>query len=213
MTTKKISTIGVLSAMALVVATFIRFPIVPAVSFMFYEPKDVILVIGGFIYGPGTVVLMSIITSILEVMFKGGNVIDIVMNVISTVAFAGTAALIYRKHHSKNGAVVGLLSGVIVTVVVMILWNYIVTPIYYQMPREAVVALMIPGFIPFNLIKYGLNAGITLVLYKPIVNVLRRFKMVESGSGKAGKQKGMLMLGIFIVISLAGVILAMQGLI
>ncbi len=213
MTTKKISTIGVLSAMALVVATFIRFPIVPAVSFMFYEPKDVILVIGGFIYGPATVVLMSVITSILEVMFKGGNVIDIVMNVISTVAFAGTAALIYRKYHSKNGAVAGLLSGVAVTVVVMILWNYIVTPIYYKMPREAVVALMIPGFIPFNLIKYGLNAGITLVLYKPIVNVLRRFKMVESGNGKSGKQKGMLMLGIFIVISLAGVILAMQGLI
>ena len=213
MTTKKISTIGVLCAMSLVVATFIRFPIVPAVSFMFYEPKDVILVIGGFIYGPGTVVLMSLITSILEVMFKGGNLIDIIMNVISTVAFAGTAAVIYRRYHSKNGAVGGLLSGVVVTVLVMILWNYIVTPIYYQMPREAVVAMMIPGFIPFNLIKYGLNAGITLVMYKPIVNILRRFKMVDGGNSKAGKQKGMLLLGIFIVVSLAGVIMAMQGLI
>ncbi|MBQ4343720.1 MAG: ECF transporter S component, partial [Erysipelotrichaceae bacterium] len=124
-----------------------------------------------------------------------------------------TAALIYRKNHTKNGAVLGLGAGVIVTVAVMMVWNYIVTPIYYGMPREAVVALMIPGLLPFNLLKYGLNAGITLVLYKPIVNVLRRFKMVESGSGKAGKQKGMLMLGLFIVLSLAGVILAMQGLI
>ncbi len=213
MTTKKMTTIGILCAMALVLALTLYIPIVPAVSFLKYEPKDVIMVVGGFIYGPMTVVLMSTIVSVLEIFFRPGNLIDVIMNVISTVSFAGTAALIYRKNHTKNGAVLGLGAGVIVTVAVMMVWNYIVTPIYYGMPREAVVALMIPGLLPFNLLKYGLNAGITLVLYKPIVSVLRRFKMVESGSGKAGKQKGMLMLGLFIVLSLAGVILAMQGLI
>ena len=99
------------------------------------------------------------------------------------------------------------------TVILMMIWNYIVTPIYYQMPREAVVALMIPGLLPFNLIKYGMNAGITLVMYKPIVNVLRRFKMVEGCSGKKDTQKGMVLLGLFVVLTLVCVILAMQGLI
>lgn len=213
MTTKKMTTVGILCAMALVLALTLYIPIVPAVSFLKYEPKDVIMVVGGFIYGPMTVVLMSSIVSVLEIFFRGGNLIDIIMNVFSTVAFAGTASLIYRKNHTKNGAVLGLVAGVGVTVAVMMIWNYIVTPIYYGMPREAVVALMLPGLLPFNLIKYGMNAGITLVLYKPIVNVLRRFKMVEGGNGRGGKQKGMLMLGLFIVLSLAGVILAMQGLI
>ena len=101
----------------------------------------------------------------------------------------------------------------ILTVILMLIWNYIVTPIYYQMPREAVVALMIPGLLPFNLIKYGMNAGITLVMYKPIVNVLRRFKMVDGGSGKKDAQKGMVLLGLFVVLTLVCVIMAMQGLI
>lgn len=213
MTTKKMTTVGILCGMALVLALTLYIPIVPAVSFLKYEPKDVVMVVGGFIYGPMTVVLMSVIVSILEIFFRAGNLLDVIMNVISTVAFAGTAALIYQKKHTKNGAVLGLTLGVVLTVILMMIWNYIVTPIYYQMPREAVVALMIPGLLPFNLIKYGMNAGITLVMYKPIVNVLRRFKMVEGGSGKKDTQKGMVLLGLFVVLTLVCVILAMQGLI
>ena len=213
MTTKKMTTVGILCGMALVLALTLYIPIVPAVSFLKYEPKDVVMVVGGFIYGPMTVVLMSVIVSILEIFFRAGNLLDVIMNVISTVAFAGTAALIYQKKHTKNGAVLGLTLGVVLTVILMMIWNYIVTPIYYQMPREAVVALMIPGLLPFNLIKYGMNAGITLVMYKPIVNVLRRFKMVEGGSGKKDAQKGMVLLGLFVVLTLVCVIMAMQGLI
>ena len=213
MTTKKMTTVGILCGMALVLALTLYIPIVPAVSFLKYEPKDVVMVVGGFIYGPMTVVLMSVIVSILEIFFRPGNLLDVIMNVISTVAFAGTAALIYQKERTKNGAVLGLGLGVVLTVILMLIWNYIVTPIYYQMPREAVVALMIPGLLPFNLIKYGMNAGITLVMYKPIVNVLRRFKMVEGGSGKKDAQKGMVLLGLFVVLTLVCVILAMQGLI
>ena len=213
MTTKKMTTVGILCGMALVLALTLYIPIVPAVSFLKYEPKDVVMVVGGFIYGPMTVVLMSVIVSILEIFFRAGNLLDVIMNVISTVALAGTAALIYQKKRTKNGAVLGLSLGVVLTVILMLIWNYIVTPIYYQMPREAVVALMIPGLLPFNLIKYGMNAGITLVMYKPIVNVLRRFKMVEGGSGKKDAQKGMVLLGLFVVLTLVCVILAMQGLI
>ena len=213
MTTKKMTTVGILCGMALVLALTLYIPIVPAVSFLKYEPKDVVMVVGGFIYGPMTVVLMSVIVSILEIFFRAGNLLDVIMNVISTVAFAGTAALIYQKKRTKNGAVLGLSLGVVLTVILMLIWNYIVTPIYYQMPREAVVALMIPGLLPFNLIKYGMNAGITLVMYKPIVNVLRRFKMVDGGTGKKDAQKGMVLLGLFVVLTLVCIILAMQGLI
>lgn len=213
MTTKKMTTVGILCGMALVLALTLYIPIVPAVSFLKYEPKDVVMVIGGFIYGPMTVVLMSVIVSILEIFFRTGNLLDVIMNVISTVAFAGTASLIYQKKRTKNGAILGLASGVLITVAVMMVWNYIVTPIYYQMPREAVVAMMLPGLLPFNLIKYGMNAGITLVMYKPIVNVLRRFKMVEGSGNKGEKQKGMILLGLFVVMTLICVILAMQGLI
>ena len=62
---------------------------------------------------------------------------------------------------------------------VMLIWNYLVAPIYMGYPREAVAKLLIPAFLPFNLIKGGLNAAFTMLLYKPVVTVLRRFHMVE----------------------------------
>ena len=40
--------------------------------------------------------------------------------------------------------------------------------------REDIVELLLPAFLPFNLIKGGLNAAFTLLLYKPITQALRR---------------------------------------
>ena len=57
-------------------------------------------------------------------------------------------------------------------VLVMLLWNYLIAPIYMGYPREAVVELLIPAFLPFNLIKGGLNAAITMIIYKPVVKAL-----------------------------------------
>ena len=54
----------------------------------------------------------------------------------------------------------------------MMFWNYLITPLHMGYPREAVAELLIPVFLPFNLLKGGLNTGITLVLYKPVVSTL-----------------------------------------
>lgn len=73
---------------------------------------------------------------------------------------------------------IGLASGWLITVIVMLLWNYLVTPLYMGYPREAVVELLLPAFLPFNLLKGGLNASITFLLYKPIVTALRKTDML-----------------------------------
>lgn len=212
MSVKKIATIGVLCAMAMVVNVLIHFPIVPAASFMNYDPKDIVIVTGGFIMGPMAVVIMSSICSVLELMIRGGTIIDLIMNIFSTCAFACTAALIYQKKHTKKGALLGLLSGVLVSVVVMMLWNYIVTPIYYQMPREAVIA-MLPAIFLFNILKYGLNAALTLALYKPLVTILRRSSLVEKHGNDKKSGKGMLLLGLFLAVTILCIVLSLKGLI
>ena len=43
------------------------------------------------------------------------------------------------------------------------------------MPRAAVVALLLPGIIPFNILKAGLNAGITLFVYKSVVAIFTSY--------------------------------------
>lgn len=213
MKVKKITTIGILCALAMIVNMFAFMPLVPTVTWLTYDPKDIIIVIGGFIYGPMTAFLMSGICSVLEIMFKGGTILDILMNMISTCSFACVAAAIYKHQHTKKGAMLGLLAGVILTVINMAIWNYIVTPIYYGMPREAVVALMLPGIIPFNLLKAGLNAGITLFLYKSIVTILRQTHFVEESHQSSQKNMSLALIGLFITVSMVCIILAIQNII
>lgn len=214
MTTKKITTLGMLCGLAVIVNLLIHFPLIPSVEFLSYDAKDVIIVIGGFIYGAGSAFIMSVITSLLEIMYRGGNLLDVLMNVISTCTFACVAAWIYKRDHTRKGAFLGLGIGTVCSVLSMLLWNYIVTPIYFDMPREAVVSILIPGILPFNLLKCGLNTGLTLFLYKPIVGVFRRTSLVEhSSGGDHAITKGTVLIGLFICASVICFILGFQGII
>ena len=52
-----------------------------------------------------------------------------------------------------------------------------------------VVKMLIPTFLPFNLVKGGINVTLALLLYKPIVNTLRKAKLVPPSSSSAGQKK------------------------
>lgn len=213
MNTKKIATVGILCSLGIVVSLFIKFPLVPAVGFLTYEPKDILIIIGGFIYGPLTALVMSVITSVIELLYNnaGGNVlIDLLMNVISTCGIAVVSAYIYKKDHTRKGAIKGLVCGIITTTVLMVLWNYVVTPGYYNMPREAVVA-MLPWIALFNILKGGINSFIVVYLYKPLTNILKINHLVHTND-KTTKQ-GIILTVSFIVITVVLVTLAINGII
>ena len=181
--TKKMVTLAMLAALAYLVMVFIR---IPLISFLKYEPKDVIIAIGGLIYGPVEAFIISFVVSIIEmVTVSDTGWIGAVMNLLSTVSFACIAALVYKKNRSLKGAIIGLVAGVAAMVVVMLLWNYLLTPIYMGYPREAVVAMLPTVFLPFNLLKGGLNAAITVLIYKPVVQTLRKARLVPMTEAKA----------------------------
>ena len=177
--TKKLVTLAMLSAIAYVVMAFGRVPIIPGVEFLKYDPKDIIIAIGGFIFGPLSAFLMSLVVSLVEmVTVSESGIIGLMMNVISTCAFACTAAFIYKHMRSLAGAILGLIAGGLAMTGMMLLWNYIITPVYMKVPREVVVNMLAPVFLPFNLLKSGLNAAFAMLLYKPLVTVFRRSKLI-----------------------------------
>ncbi|HHU07690.1 MAG TPA: ECF transporter S component [Clostridiaceae bacterium] len=210
---KQITTLGMLAALAYIVMAVIHIPVVPALPFLWYDPKDVVIVIGGLIYGPMSAFLLSLVVSLVEMAtVSSTGILGLIMNVISSSAFAVTASYIYKKRRTMSGAITGLLSGIVLTVVVMTLWNYIITPIYTGMPREAVAALLLPAIIPFNLIKASLNAGLTMLLYKPLVLGLRKTSLLEQPEKQTKRfNPGMVILGLFLVATSALVILILQG--
>lgn len=176
--TKKLTTTGMLCAFAYVAVAVGR---VPVVLFLKYDPKDVIIVIGGLIFGPLTSLAMAVIVSAVEMLtISSTGIWGCVMNMISSCSFACTAAFIYKRYHTRSGAVAALAAGWGCQIAVMMLWNWLAAPIYMGYPREAVEALLLTAFLPFNILKGGLNAGITFLIYKPIVTTLRHLHLVET---------------------------------
>ena len=177
---KKISLIGMFSAMSYIAV--LLGDVIPKVSgILSYDPKDAVIAIAGFLFGPTYTVVISVLVCLVEMItVSSTGPIGCLMNVLSTVSFALPAALIYKKNKSYQGAIVGLFTGVCFMTVVMMLWNYLVTPMYMEVQREVVVSMLLPVFLPFNAIKGGLNAALTLLLYKPLVTTLRRAKLVPA---------------------------------
>lgn len=170
--TRKLAAIGMLCALAYGATAVGR---VPLVLFLKYDPKDSVIAAGGLLFGPLASFAVSWIVSLLEmVTVSETGILGFFMNIISSCSFSCIPALIYLKRRRFSGAVVGLLCGWGCMVLVMMLWNYLVAPLYMGIPREEVVKLLLPAFLPFNLIKGGLNAAITMLLYKPVVSVLGR---------------------------------------
>ncbi len=58
--------------------------------------------------------------------------------------------------------------------IIMVLWNLLLSPIYLGTDRATVVAMLVPAIIPFNVLKGIINSVIVLLIYKPVVNGLRR---------------------------------------
>ncbi len=211
--TKKLTTTGMLCALSYAAMVVGR---IPLILFLKYDPKDVIIVIGGLIFGPLTSFTITVIVSVAQMLtVSGTGMIGCIMNIISSCSFACTAAFIYQKRHKLSGAVLALFCGCGCQVAVMMLWNYLIAPIYMGYPREAIVELLLPAFLPFNLIKGGLNAAITMLLYKPVVTVLRRSNLIEPSHNpeKAQLNIGLSLGALIVIITCVLLILSFNGII
>ena len=177
---------AMLTAVAYVVMYLSK--MLPSVNgFLDFDFKDVVICISGFIYGPVPAAIISIVVALIEaVTISHTGPIGLLMNVLATCSFCCTATFIYKKHHTMKGAIVGLAVGVVTLVVVMLLWNYLITPVYQKVPRDVVVAMLPTVFFPFNLAKGGMNMAATLLLYKPVVTALRKARLApESRAPKS----------------------------
>jgi len=208
---KKICVMGMLSALAYVVMVMGR---IPVIMFLSYDPKDVIITIGGFLYGPLAAFIMTVIVAVIEnFTVSDTGPIGLLMNIIAGSAFACTAAFIYSKRRNIQGAVIGLVSAWIMMTVVMVLWNYLITPIFMDVPRQEVAAMLIPIFVPFNLIKGGLNAALTMLLYKPVKTMLEKSNLMPAPETSV---KGKFNWGVafacgFVILTCVMWVLVLQG--
>ena len=169
--TRKLTTMAMLAAVSIVLVALIHFPLLPAAPFLEYDPADIPILIGTFLFGPWAGLGLTVVVSILQgvtVSAASGGPIGILMHVLATGSYVLVCGFIYKRHKTRKTAILGLAAGVVTMAIVMCGCNLVFTPIFMGQPMQAVMEMLVPVIIPFNLLKGGINALVTYIVYKPI---------------------------------------------
>ena len=107
MDTRTIVSLAMLTGIAYIVMLVSK--LMPSVMFLDFDFKDVVICIGGFTFGPSAAAIISILVAFIEMItISTTGPIGFIMNALATCAFCCTASFIYKKMHTKKGAVLGL---------------------------------------------------------------------------------------------------------
>lgn len=201
---KTIAFISMLGALSTVLMA-INVPLLFAPTFLKFDISELPALFAGFFLGPASGGGVIAVKLLLKVLLQGTETAFVgeLMNLFGSCAFVLPAALIYRRWHTKRGALAALsISTVLVSVVSIFLNAYVAFPMYsslYGMPMEAIIemgsavnpmvhdsfTLMIYGVFPFNLVKHGLTSMATYLVYKRCGNALRTMFRQDKASATA----------------------------
>lgn len=169
---EKIAKYALFVALSMAVS-FIEFPLIPDLSYLKYDPSGIVCLVAGFAYCPAAAAIVSIL-GFAPHLFT--NPLGTVMAVLVSLGASVTAAIVYKKMHTKKGAIIALLAGSIVAIALAIGGNLVITPLYAHITVSQVAALILPALLPFNIIKLALHVVVTMLIYKPISNLLHENK-------------------------------------
>lgn len=166
---------GVLCALSIVLLLLIKFPIIPSAPFLEYEPADVPILIGTFMYGPWAGLVITAIVATIQALTVSASSgwVGWVMHIIATGTLVLVSGFIYGKMRTRKGAIIALLAGSLSMTLIMIPNNLFFTVKFFGVPYDVVKGMLIPAIIPFNLIKSLTNSLIVVLVYKSLSRVLR----------------------------------------
>ncbi len=179
--TQKMTVTAIMSAMAAVLM-FIEFPLPFLPQFLKMDPSDLPAVIIAFSAGPVWGVAVELVKNLFHMSVSATGYVGEAANFLVGASFVLTAGLIYKKNHTRKGAVMALAMGTVCMTVFGILTNYfILLPFYNIKEPAAKLSLILYGITPFNAIKGVIISIITLFIYKPLSPILHRSARNKNG--------------------------------
>lgn len=186
--TRKITVIGMLSALAYVIMMFdFNVPLMP--TFIKMDLSELPALIGAFALGPVEGVLICLVKNLLHALRTSTGGVGELSNFILGASFVLTAGLIYKFKKNRKTAIIGSLVGAVVMALVSIPSNYFLTYPFYTkfMPMEQIISMyqeINPGVngllecliifnVPFVFIKGMCSVIITLLIYKKISPIIK----------------------------------------
>lgn len=177
--TRQLVTMALLCAVG-ALFSFVQIPLIPAAPFLTYDPSLVPAMVGGFAYGAGPGVVVGLVTCVLHGLVTG-EWVGTLMNMVATVCYVLPAAAIYGRVRTYPGALGGLVAGVALATAGSVAANLTIGVAFWYGSVDAIVALILPALVPFNLVKTILNSVLTLGVYKAVSNLITPAKRQVKG--------------------------------
>ena len=194
--THRLAVAAMLSAVAAVLQ-FVEFSIPLIPSFVKLDISDLPALLGTFSLGPVYGVVIQLVKNLLHLPFGSSAGVGELSNFILGAVFVLCAGLVYRKHKSRKGALIGAMLGAVLMAVVSVPSNYFfVYPAYvkvYGMPLEAIIGAyqailgtiaevpsnallncLLVFNVPFTFCKGLLDVGLCFLIYKPLSPLLHK---------------------------------------
>lgn len=134
--THRLAVAAMLSAVAAVLQ-FVEFSIPLIPSFVKLDISDLPALLGTFSLGPVYGVVIQLVKNLLHLPFGSSAGVGELSNFILGAVFVLCAGLVYRKHKSRKGALIGAMLGAVLMAVVSVPSNYFFVYPAYVGVRDA----------------------------------------------------------------------------
>ena len=170
--TRRIATTALFCALALILS-FVEVPIFPPAPWLKYDPSCVAALVAGLAFGPATGGIVVVLSWVLHLIFSF-DPWGVLMAIIANIALVLPCALIWRRNRTTRGLVCGMVAGGVVSLALCVACNIVVTPLYTAVSTEAVISMIVPILLPFNLMKIVLNCVLCALVMKPAAKALEQ---------------------------------------
>ncbi len=161
-------------------------------SFIKFDFSELPALIASFCFGPLSGVGVCLIKNLLHLFVTTSSGVGELSNFILGAVFSLVCGIVYKKYHTRKGALIAAVSGAAAMAVLSVVTNYfLVYPAYtviFGMPREAIVAAykailpvsdtllksLIIFNLPFTLLKGIIDSAVCFAVYKKITPLLRK---------------------------------------
>lgn len=168
---QRIALCALLCAASALSTLLLEFPIMPGITWLKYDPSSAIALICACLFDPALTLVVSTVPYLVHLTSSTG-VFGCIMAICATVSLTVPVSIIYRRFPTRAGMIAAFVAGSIVCLVACLGANLLITPLYTGAPLSAVLAMIVPLLLPFNIIKLGINIVLACALFAPVRRIV-----------------------------------------
>lgn len=173
---KRLAIMAASVALAYVVS-LLDFPLFPAAPYLKLDFGNVFILLIAFLFGPVEGVIVCVLKECLRIVGSSSGGVGELANILVTCSYILLPSVVYRFKKGLRWVIPCLVGACIIATGVALLTNrFINFPLYMGDGAAGVFAQVFWLIVVFNLIKTVSVSVMTLLLYKRLSNVLKKWE-------------------------------------